>query len=136
MSRELLKQALESLKGYRRNTSDSQACDTEKLIEEYLTKPEPEPFIYAIKHYKSKIYLSCSKEFNGNDFWSKPVPLYAEPPRQEPVRLSDEEIVDIFKGWGVLPISTEGELPGSAKSIEDAVLKLTDLLSNEHFQSL
>ena len=45
--REVLKRALEALKGYRRELNDDQPCDAEQDIEKLLAQPEQEPVAFA-----------------------------------------------------------------------------------------
>lgn len=78
MSRELLKQALEALKGYRQNHDDHQPCDAEKAIETFLAQPEPEPVAWMSKTFPTT--FAISKDVAQPEMFF--TPLYTAPPDQ------------------------------------------------------
>jgi hypothetical protein len=70
--RDAARQALKSLRGYRRELGCQQPCDAERALEAALEQPEQEPVAYL---------------------WNE-TPLYTHPPRREWRGLKEWEIND------------------------------------------
>jgi hypothetical protein len=83
-------QALNSLRGYRREISCTQPCDAERELEAALEQPVQEPVAWMVYTQDGK---SVCVTDNPADFieW-RSFPLYTHPPRREWRSLSEEEI--------------------------------------------
>jgi hypothetical protein len=104
--REAAQQALNSLRGYRREINCGQSCDAERALEAALaesansTKPvaESEPVAWMVYTQDGK---SVCVTDNPADFieW-RSFPLYTHPPRREWRSLNEEEIWRAIKSCG------------------------------------
>jgi hypothetical protein len=82
-------QALEALRGYRREMSCHQPCDAEVALEAALAQPEPEPVAWLLTG-GTDVYLAA--EFSpGLEHEYEWTPLYTHPPRREWRGLTYEE---------------------------------------------
>jgi hypothetical protein len=85
-------QALNSLRGYRREIGCEQPCDAERALEAALEQPEQEPVAWMVYTQDGK---SVCVTDNPADFieW-RSFPLYTHPPRREWRGLKEWEIND------------------------------------------
>jgi len=83
-------QALNSLRGYRREIGCEQPCDAERALEAALEQPEQEPVAWMVYTQDGK---SVCVTDNPADFieW-RSFPLYTHPPRREWRGLTEEEV--------------------------------------------
>ena len=86
-------QALNSLRGYRREIGCEQPCDAERALEAALEQPEQEPVAWMVYTQDGK---SVCVTDNPADFieW-RSFPLYTHPPRREWRGLTNLEFVQI-----------------------------------------
>jgi hypothetical protein len=78
-------QALEALRGYRREMQDHQPCDAEVALEAALEQPEQEPVAWIRKNgFRFSAYIEPQDDSE--------LPLYTHPPRREWRGLTYEEI--------------------------------------------
>jgi hypothetical protein len=83
-------QALNSLRGYRRELGCQQPCDAEQALETALEQPEQEPVAWRYLYSDGFWRFSNGERVNGCD----PVeaqPLFTHPPRREWRGLTDAE---------------------------------------------
>ena len=93
--RDAARQALKSLRGYRREISCEQPCDAERALEAALEQPEQEPLAWLESPYGS-IRMNATMRFQFPPQSLKwKIPLYTHPPRREWRGLTDEEMVAI-----------------------------------------
>jgi hypothetical protein len=79
-------QALEALRGYRREMQAHQPCDAEVALEAALAQPEQEPVAW-IRKRDNRLAVNDGGIFDGD--WT---PLYTHPPRREWRGLTEGEI--------------------------------------------
>lgn len=75
-------QALEALRGYRREIGDEQPCDAEVALEAALEQPEQEPVAWMMVNKTHS--LGPSLHWDPRTDWHitwEAVPLYTNPPR-------------------------------------------------------
>ena len=105
--REAAQQALNSLRGYRREIDCEQPCDAERALEAALaesansTKPvaESEPVAFAYYWPPTNTLRrnpAYQLEWGPTTVWKAEVPLYTHPPRREWRSLSEEEFGYIY----------------------------------------
>ncbi len=83
-------QALNSLRGYRREIGCEQPCDAERLVMAALEQPEQEPVAWMTPG--QDLHLNNGEGFRFSD-WT---PLYTHPPRREWQELSNGEIYTAY----------------------------------------
>jgi hypothetical protein len=90
--REAAQQALEALRGYRRELGCEQPCDAEQALRAALEQPEQEPVACPHRDEPRGCYrVRCQLGRKCVE------PLYLQPPRREWQSLTDQEITDIFE---------------------------------------
>jgi hypothetical protein len=90
--RDAARQALKSLRGYRRELWCQQPCDAERALEAALEQPEQEPVAYWHKPNQEDEEFIHAQAVNGK--CPDCVPLYTHPPRREWRGLKEWEIND------------------------------------------
>jgi hypothetical protein len=96
--RDAAQQALNSLRGYRRELGCQQPCDAERALEAALKQPEQEPVAWMDPNRGEVCrahWLESHAPERDVDRFS--CPLYTHPPRREWRRLTEEEIHDCFQ---------------------------------------
>jgi len=79
--RDAARQALNSLRGYRREIGCEQPCDAERALEAALKQPEQEPVAWLESPYGSiKMNTTMRFQFPPRSLKWK-IPLYTHPPR-------------------------------------------------------
>jgi hypothetical protein len=76
MSKEVMKMALEALKGYRREMNDGQPCDAEKALEEALANQEqgePDYKTLAIQLQQQRTWVGLTDE-EFNELYDRYIP--------------------------------------------------------------
>jgi hypothetical protein len=83
--RDAARQALKSLRGYRREIGCEQPCDAERALEAALEQPEQEPVVTKISANGSFLHPAWEEVPVGAS-------LYAHPPRREWRGLTEKEV--------------------------------------------
>jgi len=108
--RDAARQALKSLRGYRREISCTQPCDAEQALETALEQPEQEPVAWMTP---GKDIITCNGAGTRFNDW---IPLFTHPPRREWRGLTEEEIYPLYS-----EPSSDAEMVEFARAIEAAL---------------
>ncbi len=122
--RDAARQALKSLRGYRREISCEQPCDAERALEAALEHPEQEPvaFMYVgIKndgttHGPHLVWEPEYMDAMSAEKGVRAVPLFTHPPRRAWQGLTEEEIYPLYS-----EPSSDAEMVEFARAIEAAL---------------
>jgi hypothetical protein len=87
--RDAARQALKSLRGYRREINCEQPCDAERALEAALEQPEQEPVAWMTP---GKDIITCNGAGTRFNDWT---PLFTHPPRREWRGLTEEEVINL-----------------------------------------
>jgi hypothetical protein len=123
--RDAARQALNSLRGYRREIGCEQPCDAERALEAALEQPEQEP-VATVAMDVSGAHLSWDGKYLGQRpdmkiaMLLKDLPvgtlLYTHPPRRAWQGLTEEEIYPLYS-----EPSSDAEMVEFARAIEAAL---------------
>jgi hypothetical protein len=111
-------QALNSLRGYRREINCEQVCDAERALEAALEQPEQEPVAWMTP---GKDIITCNGAGTRFNDWT---PLYTHPPRREWRGLTDEQLLYVYNelpNWGMDMDSLSPKLKQFARAVEAAL---------------
>jgi len=115
--RDAARQALKSLRGYRREIGCKQPCDAERALEAALEQPEQEPVAWCDIEEDGTIH--------GLRYWSEPGrrehALYTHPPRREWRGLDRDETMHLMNDTAENYWADEAHIQRFARAVEAAL---------------